>query len=89
MPDISGTEKVAKAAAQFMDTLDAYLAEADAAEVAEVMVIAEVRYDEGEDSFDEVILKSTTDSRVYQRGIVQAALETVQSGGVIAPEERE
>lgn len=86
MAEVTGTEKVAQAAAAFMDVLDAYLNEADCAEVVEVMVVAEVRYDEDDQRFDEVVLKATTDSCVHQRGLAQAAMETVQGGGAISVE---
>lgn len=78
MAEVTGTEKIGKVAADLMDVIDAHLSECGG-EVVNVLIAAEVDAYQGEDTFVQMLVKSTTDSPVYQRGLAHAAAGVVGS----------
>ena len=78
MTEVTGTENVGKVAADLMDAIDAHLSECGG-EVVHVLIAAEIDAHQGEDICTQMLVKSTTDSPVYQRGLAHAAAGVVGS----------
>jgi hypothetical protein len=76
---IEGVEKVGEVAAALMDAIDAHLHDCGGG-VVNVVIAAEIDRHDGDDVYVQMIAKSSTDSPVYQRGLLVAAIEVVGSG---------
>lgn len=80
MAEVAGTEKIGEAAASLMDAVDAHLSGCGGA-VVNVLIVAELDQHDGDDVYVQALIKATTDSPVYQRGLASAALEVIGCGG--------
>jgi hypothetical protein len=81
------TSKIGVAAAELMEHLEKRFAEDQTVELGEIVISAEVRWEEEGDKNIEVITGSTTDNRVHQTGILDWALDLVSDRGIDADEE--
>lgn len=79
MADVIGTEKIGHVAASLMDAIEAHLSECGG-EVVEVVIAAEIDKLDGEGVCVQMLVKSSTDSPVYQRGLLDAATTVIGAG---------
>jgi hypothetical protein len=75
---ISGADKIAKATAEFMDTLDELYPDA---RIDEVLIAVELTVVEDEEEWSRVQVKGTPESAVHRIGLVTAAADILVRGG--------
>lgn len=89
MAELEASDLLAKLTAKLLDQLDEMAAHTDVKSIRldEALIVVEltaVEIEDGEDvEYSRAMIKATTDSPVYQRGLAQVACELLDNGGPI------